>query len=301
MKKLYNRKEDGVASTVGTIFALMIFTALLTIFMSQVVPVNMKENEAQHDLEVISQFSNMRSVIDLLTLTKNSNYTAYVPIKLGAPGIPLFASPTYGQLRVFPAGHNASYILSVHFLDEYGNRIMANASGSVQIFLPNRYYIPELISYENGALLRYNFPAKNSSFLVDPNIRFQKTGNDLYIYVTLQKIYGTSNSATGSDTRNLAISLVGESKNTYEVGNRSVNITVLSNYTYGQLNLNFTRAWVNYLESVLTASGLTNTTTTTYYLITGTANNTLEINPSKTFEHVYVTIEMVYLQVNIGA
>ena len=173
MKKIYKRKEEGIASTVGTIFALMIFTALLGMFMTQVVPVTMKDNEARHDTEVLSQLSQLRSEVDILTLTRDTNYTAYAPIKLGAEGVPLFASPTYGQLSLYPSKLSQNYVMNVSFTDRYGNEISKKASGSLQFISPNKYYVPELFEYANGALLRYNFNSNSSIFSINPNIRFQ--------------------------------------------------------------------------------------------------------------------------------
>ncbi len=173
MRKIYRRKEEGIASTVGTIFALMIFTALLGMFMTQVVPVTMKDNEARHDAEVLSQLSQLRSEVDILTLTRDTNYTAYVPVKLGADGVPLFASPTYGQLSLYPSKLSSNYVMNVSFTDKYGNLISRGASGSLQFIAPNKYYVPELFEYANGAILRYNFNAKKAVFAINPNVRFQ--------------------------------------------------------------------------------------------------------------------------------
>ncbi len=194
MKKVYNRDEEGIASTVGTIFALMIFTALLGMFMTQVVPVTMKENEAHHDQVVLSQLSNMRSVVDILTMTKDTNYTAYVPIKLGADGIPFFATPTYGQLGLYPSlPGGASHMLTFKFTDKYGNVIWRNSSGSLQFIAPNKYYDAEVFEYADGALLRYNYKAKSAIFSIDPNVKFENlalgyavgvnSSNGSYVYV----------------------------------------------------------------------------------------------------------------------
>lgn len=292
MKRMYLRRESGVASTVGAMFALMIFTSLLSMFITQVVPVQMKGNEAQHDLKVISQFSYMRSMMDLLTLTKNSNYTAYVPIKLGAEGITLFASPTYGQLSVFPETTQSNFQLSISFSIDGGDKIYANSSGSIQILLPNKYYVAEVISYENGAIVRYNLDAKNSSFVIEPNIKFQYSEEGIIISAVLQVIYGERKSITGVETRNIGITYVGSSTSSY-IPKSQVNITVRSNYTYGHLQLNFTKAWLDYLYNTLADS----VSGTGYSLPSKPSEGdvTLSIN-----NVARVDIEMVYFEVEIG-
>ncbi|NPA75005.1 MAG: LamG domain-containing protein [Euryarchaeota archaeon] len=200
MKRIYNKKEEGIASTVGTIFALMIFTALLGMFMTQVVPVTMKQNEAEHDIQVLSQFAQMRSMIDILSLTRNTNYTAYVPIKLGADGIPFFASPTYGQLSLYPSQINPNYQMDLQFLDKFGNNIYRNASGSIQFIAPNKYYVPEIFEYANGGIMRYNFQTKNSVFPVTPSIRFENVALGYALNFT-----GTDTATVITETSSLSI------------------------------------------------------------------------------------------------
>ncbi len=193
MKKIYNKKEKGIASTVGTIFALMIFTALLGMFMTQVVPVTMKENEAQHDTDVLSQFAQLRSTVDILSLTKNTNYTAYTPIKLGADGIPFFASPTYGELSLYPSQANSNYQMDMQFQDKFGNVIYRNASGSLQFIAPNKYYVPEIFEFANGALMRYNFQTNTSVFPINPNVRFEQVSLGYAINCTNNRKVTVSN------------------------------------------------------------------------------------------------------------
>ncbi|OYT58589.1 hypothetical protein B6U71_04325 [Euryarchaeota archaeon ex4484_178] len=289
MKRLYRRKEDGIASTVGTIFALMIFTALLSMFMTQVVPVQMKGNEAQHDMQVISQFSYIRSMMDLLALTKNTNYTAYIPIKLGAEGITLFVSPTYGQLAVFPTGNESNFLLSIHFPDVAGNEIYANSSGSIQMFIPNRYYIPEIISLENGAVSRYNFQANNTTFVIEPNIKFSLSEGRVIISAVLNVLYGTSLTVSGTETRNLGITYVGSASYVYTPKD-SVNITVRSEYTYGNMHLNFTKFWLDYINNTLQSSLGSNVR------VEPNGNTTLQI-----YNVARVNVNFIYYEVEIGA
>ena len=61
-----NWNNEGVASTVGTIMALMVFLAFLSMFTSQYVPVWMEENEASHMNVVYSQFANLKQSVAVL-------------------------------------------------------------------------------------------------------------------------------------------------------------------------------------------------------------------------------------------
>ncbi|AGB03909.1 hypothetical protein AciM339_0005 [Aciduliprofundum sp. MAR08-339] len=298
MRRIY-RKEGGIASTVGTIFALMIFTSLLSMFMVQVVPVQIKESEAEHDMQVLSQFSQLRSMVDLLTLTKNTNYTAYVPIKLGAPGVPVVASPTYGQLSVYPAGLNTTFSMNVSFYDKYSNFIYLKSQGSIQFTAPNRYYVPETFSYENGAILRYNFYAKNAIMPIKPDMKFVNSSRYVNITMTLQSIYGLPVTVTGVETRSLGISLEGINTQTYFLGGKELNITINDTYYYGLMPLNFTKYWINFIMQALNSSGIAEnappSATYPYYTYTP-GGNTIHIF------HVWnLKVKMVYLQIEVGS
>ena len=286
MRRIYKRKEEGIASTVGTIFALMIFTALLSMFMVQVVPVQIKSSEAEHDMHVLSQFSQVRSIVDILTLTKNTNYTAYIPIKLGASGVPLVASDTYGQLSVYPTGVNSTFLMGVEFTDAYDTKISQNATGSLQFIAPNRYYVPEMFAYENGAVLRYNYYSETAIMPIGPNMRFVASTNGVNVSLTLQKIYGYPVTITGADTRSIGISLEGLETQNYYVGNGNITIRVYDNYTFGSSYVNLTQFWINAIQNILDSNGIS-------YTI---SNNEITIH------NVYnVEITMVYLNVVVGS
>ena len=99
-----NWNNEGVASTVGTIMALMVFLAFLSMFTSQYVPVWMEENEASHMNVVYSQFANLKQSVDIQIqaglILGSSQVQVFSPMKLGANGIPMFAAPTPGYLSI---------------------------------------------------------------------------------------------------------------------------------------------------------------------------------------------------------
>ncbi len=299
MKKI-RRKEEGIASTVGTIFALMIFTSLLSMFMVQVVPVQIKENEAEHDMQVLSQLSQLRSVVDILTITKNTNYTSYVPIKLGAPGVPVVASPTYGQLSVYPAGLNSTYNMNISFVDNYSNNISLLSQGSIQFTAPNRYYVPETFSYENGAIIRYNFYAKNAIMPIKPNMKFQNVSGHVNVSMTLENIYGPPLTVTGVETRSLGITLQGVYTQTYFLGgNHNVTLTINDTYYYGLMPLNFTEYWIQSISNILNESGVIYSPSSLqnanypYYTISG--------NKIHIYNVWNIEVTMVYIEVEVSS
>ncbi len=59
LKRRLNGSEQGVATTVGTIMALLIFLSILSLITQQYVPVWMEDNEAYHMDEVKGQFADL--------------------------------------------------------------------------------------------------------------------------------------------------------------------------------------------------------------------------------------------------
>ena len=101
MKPLRRIREDesGVASTVGTIMALLVFLTFLSLIVNQYVPVWMKDSEAAHMAGAFGQFGSFKGNVDLQMLAAQMAHdsgnhfipiTTFTPITLGVDGIPIF-------------------------------------------------------------------------------------------------------------------------------------------------------------------------------------------------------------------
>lgn len=153
--------DEGVASTVGTIMALMVFMAFLSMFTSQYIPIWMEENEATHMSEAYGQFATLKQAIDMQVLAGTMQGTSpiemFSPVKLGSKGIPMFAAPTPGVLTVSRTSsydnvsfsYNAGFNTSASIIQNYSTA----AGGTVVLSCSNRYYVAQDIAYENDALI----------------------------------------------------------------------------------------------------------------------------------------------------
>ncbi len=201
--------EEGVASTVGTIMALLVFLTFLSLIVNQYVPVWMKDSEASHMNGALGQFGGIKGAIDLQILSAQAAQIAgthYIPVtassavSLGVDGVPIFAASTLGTLQSFPdAGGfwvNFSYIpnptvpLQVATVNEA-------SSGAIQLDVGNRYYIPQTIAYENGAVIR--FQSDGQVIRAQPTFSVLKTNNTLDISFGLVSLYGAG-SVSGTST-----------------------------------------------------------------------------------------------------
>src|SRR5437016_11815093 len=159
------RDEEGVASTVGTIMALLVFLTFLSLIVNQYVPVWMKDSEASHMNGSLGQFGGIKGAIDLQILSAQAAQIAgthYIPVtassavSLGVDCVPILAASTLGTLQSFTAAGgfwvNFSYIpnptvpLQVATVNEA-------SSGAIQLDVGNRYYIQQTIAYENGTVI----------------------------------------------------------------------------------------------------------------------------------------------------
>ncbi len=236
MKIVYD-KEEGIASVIGTLFSLLLFITLLSTFVTQYVPVYMKTNEEQHDMQVLSQFSQIRTEVDMLTITNDLNYSTYAPVTLGASGIPLFAQQTTGELEINPFAQNLSnQFMNISFNSSGIGVINLYAGGSIEFIAPNRYYVPESFIYFNGALVRTNLAQSNASvILVGSDFSATNSSGGVHLSFVMQHIYGTSDVVTGTDTRGIEITLVGTQKNVYSLSDQNVTVTFNTTFNYAML------------------------------------------------------------------
>jgi len=164
-RPLLGQSEDAVASTVGTIMALLVFLTFLSLITNQYVPVWMKDAEATHMSDALGQFGEFKSSLDLQILAAHTSLLAdepYVPVttftsvKVGVDGVPIFATPTIGNLRMDQEGSR----WSVNFTYNLGGNTTlvpeseCGCGGSVRLRVFNRFYLAQSIAYENGAIIR---------------------------------------------------------------------------------------------------------------------------------------------------
>lgn len=249
------RDREGVASTVGTIMALLVFMTFLSMFTNSYIPVWMQDNERAHMNQAINQFADLKGKIDSLIVTAqvtgSSTIHMYSPITLGAQGIPVFASPTAGLLTYSPQGTGDSgiYVKFNYSLDGVKTRVSESGGGMVELYAPNRYYVQQWIGYENGAMI---VKQQDGQILrAWPSIQVEKIGSSINIKFTQIDFIGTNASVGGTGTVGLNLNLVYIDSQTYSFDSTSgmdVNITFRTRYW---------DAWEHFLDDTCLKAGLT--------------------------------------------
>jgi hypothetical protein len=240
--------DEGVASTVGTIMALMVFMALLSVFTNQYVPVWMEDNEAKHMSTVESQFGMMRHGIDTQILVGQlggvTDIQVYTPITLGSEGVPMFASPTAGFFRVLPdAGQSVlNFSYDVGGTTQWVNGM---SQGTLEMEAPNRYYVPQTLVYENDAIIL----KQEDGMIVKsvPQFLVRHEGAQFKLVYTQITLHGVNKSYAGTTTTGVLTSLMYTTTGAYSQPTSVCNLTVTSRYI---------DAWQEFFVSYLGTSGM---------------------------------------------
>jgi len=212
-----------VASTVGTIMALLVFLTFLSLITNQYVPVWMKDSEAGHMGEALGQIGKFKSDIDLQILAAQTAQLVrrhYIPVttfstvKLGVDGVPIFSSPTLGDLRVNQTG--GPWTVWFRYSISGNNTTVPEATcptslcgGFVRLQVFNRYYPQGEIAYENGGLIR----AQRDGQIVKgaPAFQVSVANNSAQVDFTLVQMFGgggvTGVGAEGLQSRVLSVDL----------------------------------------------------------------------------------------------
>src|SRR2546422_9908300 len=203
------RDEEGVASTVGTIMALLVFLTFLSLIVNQYVPVWMKDSEASHMNGALGQFGGIKGAIDLQILAAQAaaiTGTHYIPVtasaavSVGVDGVPIFAASTLGTLQSFPDA--GSFTVQFSYIPNKAvplqvATVKEQSNGSIELEVANRYYVPQRIAYDNGAVIRYQ--SAGQVIRAQPTFSVVKTNNTLDISFGLVSLYGAG-SVSGTST-----------------------------------------------------------------------------------------------------
>ncbi len=254
IRRELRRDERGVASTVGTIMALLVFLTFLSLIVNQYVPVWMKDSEASHMDGAVGQFGDLKGAIDFQALgaimAQNAG-TVFVPstastsITLGVDGVPIFSSPTAGQLTSNPSlgtwNVNFTYLITPNQAQTV-QTVAAASSGQIDLNVANRYYPAGDIAYDDGAVIRSQ--SDGQVVVASPTFQALSASGKLSLAFELISLYG-SGSASGTSTQIVDTNVFGVNQQTYSNVYTNIIITHVTNY---QL------AWFNFFNSTLTSS-----------------------------------------------
>jgi len=220
--------EEGVATTVGTIMALLIFLSIFSLITQQYVPVWMEDNEAYHMDEVKSQFAQMKGNIDSLILNNYKSYPTYTSIKLGSEGIPMFAEETMGIISQESYWGNSSSGMILSFRHD-DNQYSFSASGNISIDVLNRYFEQQTLVYEYGAIILEQ--DEESIVRASPPISINEVSEGSYnVQISIIDIVGDDSRHGGAGSVGVTAKLLSRSRSTFGSDISDFNFTIKTEY-----------------------------------------------------------------------
>jgi hypothetical protein len=193
--------DEGVASTVGTIMALLVFLTFLSLIVNQYVPVWMKDSEASHMNTALGQFGGLKGAIDLQILAAQAAQVAdsyFIPVTaasavtLGIDGVPIFAASTLGTLRSAP--DEGAFTVTFDYMIQglsgpaVRTRVLERSNGTVDLAVANRYFVPQRVAYVNGAVVRYQ--SDGQIIRAQPTFAVARGNDTLDVTFGLVSLYG---------------------------------------------------------------------------------------------------------------
>jgi hypothetical protein len=204
-RAVWRRGEDSVASSIGTMLAILILLSLLTMFTTSWAPEWTKGKEAEHMRLVESQMSNLKALIDSLSLSGNTHAVVSTPITLGSKGVALFSTDAVGTVSLL-SSYSTSY--NTFTVANSTGKYERVAYGSIVYESSNTEFIDQEFYYECGAVIIGQ--ANEYVVSIGPGIILQNVSGQLELSFTLIAVYSEGTSYTGGGTVGVQCRLVNE-------------------------------------------------------------------------------------------
>jgi len=231
LRRKMDSSEEGVATTVGTIMALLIFLSILSLITQQYVPVWMEDNEAYHMDEVKGQFADLKNGVDNMVIMEREDFPRYSSVNLGTAGVPLFAGSSPGRLTFSPRwGGDEDRGMSLEFVDD-GDTIDFDATGNISYHAINREFEDQSLIYEQGAIIL----AQRDGEIMRAKPHFSITNvsddatSDYEVSMTMIHLRGSSSDLSGTSRVGITTELTNIFRNTFD-DLETMNLTLTTAY-----------------------------------------------------------------------
>jgi hypothetical protein len=194
-----------VASTVGTIMALLVVLTFLALVINNYVPVWGRDQEYSHMRVALGELGKLKAAVDLRIQACGSIQSyrsiicpdAFLPVTLGTAGIPIFSPPVVGTLTSDPARPGPAVNFTYRTATGARIRAVEYGNGTLELNVANRYYVTQSLIYGSGAITRSQF---DGQFIeIGPQFGVVNKGNGRFdVAVTLVTLAGKGKSTAGS-------------------------------------------------------------------------------------------------------
>lgn len=220
--------NDGAAGVIIAILMIGLFITVYALVQAVYVPQWMEQIEAEHMNVVASQFTDIKSSIDILSISQKEYMLISNPITLGSKEMPFFTSSrAYGTIDLRPND------CKIKLETLSGNYLYS--LGTLEYSSENAYFIDQSHIYENGALILKQLDAE--LIIIEPSI-FVQAYNELELNLVRLSENGKKCTASGYGT--------------YPVQTKFLNfeeVEEIQGVEKITLITEYKEAWTNYFES----------------------------------------------------
>jgi hypothetical protein len=187
-KRNFTKEDEGVAGVIEALLIVALVAVVISTIQLVYIPQVMNQKEADHMNVVSNQFSSMKAMIDLQSMTEK-DVPISSPITLGSRELPYFVTArAYGELRIFD---------NVGEITVGGLHIATLTSIRYEAF--NSYFVNQIYAFEGGGII-VKQPDGDPVMRVDPPITVKnKIDGTIDIYFDIPVIIGVpgKNSTNG--------------------------------------------------------------------------------------------------------
>ncbi len=148
----FGNEQKAVTGIVVALLLIGLFFSIIAFIQTVYVPQWMTQKEAENMDSISDQFSNLKSSIDLLTVSGQNNKPISIPIKMGTKELPfLISQRSHGNLEILPNEHS----MEINYMcaDTGTPQFVKYNLGSLKYSSLNNYHIQKSYIYENGAVI----------------------------------------------------------------------------------------------------------------------------------------------------
>lgn len=244
--------DSAISTVVSAVLLLAIVVSVITVVNVQYVPEWKTSAEQVHMDDVFYDMAEMKNELDILsayTLTEPStSLSVSVPIKMGGASIPIFSSgKSSGRLAINDEEFDMDIVATKPGID-YGSGPILLDLGSVTYESANNYFVDQVLTYENGALILSQ--NDHSLMRLDPQISMKRTENasNITMYVNAVDLDGSTRSISSSSVEELNFRTNG-SDSLYGDGMLFTDATLT-------LRTSYPSSWVNFFETMADDAGI---------------------------------------------
>jgi hypothetical protein len=183
-KRYFTKKDEGVAGVIEALLMVALVAVVISTIQLVYIPQVMSQREADHMDVVANQFSSLKAMIDLQSVTQK-DVPISSPITLGSRELPYFVTArALGELRIV---NDANYKINV---TNETKTLILNLT-AVKYTAYNSYYLDGTMAYyifQGGAIIRKQFDGETA--IVEPSITVENLSDSINIHYNIPIIMG---------------------------------------------------------------------------------------------------------------